>query len=526
MLSDVLANLELPVFTVNPDQINILKTPHDLYKNLLGLIKNSQKRIVLSTLYIGTGALEVRLVEAIEQAVRKRNVQVLILLDASRGLRHSSLTHSCAGLQQEAMAIQSSQTSATSSCSLLSPLTSYPGVSVVLYHNPDLRGWLYSLLPSRLNEVIGVQHIKAYVVDDSVLLTGANLSHEYFTKRQDRAWVFDRLPALADFYSGLVRTVSRFCYQLTPSGIPVPLSLETDPKRVNQRTCGCVSMVKILAPSLSTDVYSFLSDYILHKANLKSFKDAFRNAIVTYLDSVRCFHPVPSIFSHGTYLIPLVQCGPFDIRTEECFTTRLLQSIATAVHKRCHLSLASGYFNLTRAYENLLVDYTLLNPDSRLELLCASPSANGFLNSPGLSGYIPMAYRESLIKLLSRFHYSRTPQRNSWPLVSEYSRPEWTFHAKGIWIEQRSSVTTEPTTALTLIGSSNLSYRSLNRDLESLLVVWTKNVNLKQRILDEKDYLFSSSDCHPVTLTKLVAQSHFRLPWYLRFLHPFLHTLM
>ncbi|KAA3677537.1 CDP-diacylglycerol---glycerol-3-phosphate 3-phosphatidyltransferase [Paragonimus westermani] len=492
MLSDVLASSELPVFTVNPDQVNILKTPHDLYTNLLGLIKNSQKRIVLSTLYIGTGALEVRLVDAIEQAIRKRNVQVLILLDASRGLRHSSLTHSCSGLQQEATVIQASQTSATSSCSLLSPLTSYPGVSVALYHNPDLRGWLYSLLPNRLNEVIGVQHIKAYVVDDSVLLTGANLSHEYFTKRQDRAWVFERLPALADFYSGLVRTVSRFCYHLTPSGIPVPLSLETDPKR----------------------------------ANLKSFKDSFRNAVATYLDSVRCFHPVPPVFSHEAYLIPLVQCGPFGIRTEECFTTRLLQSVATAVHKRCRLSLASGYFNLTRAYENLLVDYTLLNPESRLELLCASPSANGFLNSPGLSGYIPMAYRESLIKLLSRFHCTQTAQRDSWPLVSEYGRPEWTFHAKGIWIEERPCVSTEPTTAVTLIGSSNLSYRSLNRDLESLLVVWTKSVKFKQRILEEKDCLFSPSDCLPVTLTKLVAQSHLRLPWYLRFLHPFLHTLM
>lgn len=40
------------------------------------------------------------------------------------------------------------------------------------------------VLPPRVNEVIGVQHIKAYVFDDDVIMSGANLSNDYFTKRQ------------------------------------------------------------------------------------------------------------------------------------------------------------------------------------------------------------------------------------------------------------------------------------------------------------------------------------------------------
>lgn len=160
---------DLPVFTVNADQIRILLTPQDLYDTLLDRIRTAEHRIVLSTLYIGTGTLEVQLVNAIKDAVRERQVRVLLLLDASRGLRCSSITQHYAGVNQTG---PNESSSFRSSCELLAPLTKLEGVTVALYHNPDLRGWLYSLLPDRLNEVIGVQHIKAYVIDDSVLVTG------------------------------------------------------------------------------------------------------------------------------------------------------------------------------------------------------------------------------------------------------------------------------------------------------------------------------------------------------------------
>ena len=47
-------------------------------------------------------------------------------------------------------------------------------------------GWGAKLLPARFNEVVGVNHIKAFVFDDDVVMTGANLSESYFTSRQDR----------------------------------------------------------------------------------------------------------------------------------------------------------------------------------------------------------------------------------------------------------------------------------------------------------------------------------------------------
>lgn len=52
------------------------------------------------------------------------------------------------------------------------------------YHNPDtglFKGKYAEASP--LREVFGVHHIKAHVFDNNVLITGANLSEDYFTDR-------------------------------------------------------------------------------------------------------------------------------------------------------------------------------------------------------------------------------------------------------------------------------------------------------------------------------------------------------
>lgn len=42
------------------------------------------------------------------------------------------------------------------------------------------------MIPGAVKEVFGVHHIKAHVFDNNILITGANLSEDYFTNRQDR----------------------------------------------------------------------------------------------------------------------------------------------------------------------------------------------------------------------------------------------------------------------------------------------------------------------------------------------------
>ena len=60
------------------------------------------------------------------------------------------------------------------------------------------------LLPSKWNETVGLQHCKVYVFDDSLIISGANLSQDYFTSRQDRYVLIENCPGLADYYEELV----------------------------------------------------------------------------------------------------------------------------------------------------------------------------------------------------------------------------------------------------------------------------------------------------------------------------------
>ena len=64
--------------------------------------------------------------------------------------------------------------------------------------------------------------------------------------------------------------------------------------------------------------------------------------------------------------------------------------------------------------------------------------------------------------------------------IFEYRRPEWTWHAKGIWMQSP-----DQQQLLTCIGSSNLNDRSLKRDLEAQLYIITREPKLTESIRRE-----------------------------------------
>lgn len=66
---------------------------------------------------------------------------------------------------------------------LLPLLQRFPAqMRVSLYHTPDLRGLLRLLVPERFNETIGVQHIKAYLFDNSLIISGC--VHLYMSQQK------------------------------------------------------------------------------------------------------------------------------------------------------------------------------------------------------------------------------------------------------------------------------------------------------------------------------------------------------
>ncbi|KAJ4444394.1 hypothetical protein ANN_06186 [Periplaneta americana] len=142
-----------PCFPVDGNKVTVIHEPNIFYKTVVERCRTAKRRITLASLYLGTGHLEEQLVAAISENLRASGDQlkVKVLLDHTRGSRGEP----------------------NSRRMLLPLLNKYKDLcQVSLYHTPVLRGLLHRLMPERYNEVLGLQHMKVYLFDDSLLISG------------------------------------------------------------------------------------------------------------------------------------------------------------------------------------------------------------------------------------------------------------------------------------------------------------------------------------------------------------------
>lgn len=70
-------------------------------------------------------------------------------------------------------------------------LHDYPqNIKLYLHGTPHLHDISFDKLPGRVTETVGVHHMKIYGWDNDVIISGANLTHDYFVNRQDRYVLF------------------------------------------------------------------------------------------------------------------------------------------------------------------------------------------------------------------------------------------------------------------------------------------------------------------------------------------------
>lgn len=133
-------------------------------------------------------------------------------------------------------------------------------------------------------------------------------------------------------------------------------------------------------------------------------------------------------------------------------------------------------------------DLLLATRPSRGTVVAASPWANGFYGSKGVSGMLPAAYT-----YLSRQFLQTVQDRGlgenivlkEWRKGTVNEPGGWTYHAKGLWI----TLAGEKQPSISLVGSSNYTKRSYSLDLEANALIVTRNEQLKQKLADEEAWL-------------------------------------
>ncbi|RWS21786.1 CDP-diacylglycerol--glycerol-3-phosphate 3-phosphatidyltransferase-like protein, partial [Leptotrombidium deliense] len=390
------------------------------------LTSKSKRRIVISSLYIGTGKLEVNLIENLKKTMsQSSNLNVTILMDYMRGNR-----------------LNNARDENSSTKALLKPLLCEK-TSVAFYLSPKYSNWWRKYLlfgRQKWNEIISLQHIKCYIFDDNLIISGANLSNDYFTNRQDRYICFHNNKQMCDYFEDLIKVVSTFSMKLKSNGDFCldsswsyhPLNRKTQPLFVNS------------------------ANKLITELNDKYSRD---------LDNVK----------DRTVVIPFLQMKSFNISDDEKFTLQVLKRIPEIPL----LKLTTGYFNLTKEYLSIILNQ---KSTQTFDILMASEAANGFYGAKGIMGNIPSVYTQLAKKFMKTVNMHKL-NIGLW----SFNRNSWTFHAKGMWLLLNCNV------FMTTIGSPNFGYRSVNRDLEAQIALITSEEELKSKLSSEYNNLWKYS---------------------------------
>ncbi|KAL0637163.1 CDP-diacylglycerol--glycerol-3-phosphate 3-phosphatidyltransferase [Maublancomyces gigas] len=434
-----------PRFELHASQIRILQAPGEFYETLKERISKAERRIFLSTLYIGK--TEHELISILRAALlRSPTLHVSILSDALRGTRESPHP-SCA--------------------SLLAPLVAEFGadrVDIRMYHTPNLRGLRKKVVPKRLNEGWGLQHMKLYGVDDEIIISGANLSDDYFTNRQDRYHVFS-CPRLTDYFSRIHNAVCSISYQVLPAPADQGgFTLEWPesnpaPQPTEEPTAFKTAATAILAP--------LIRPLVAAKA--------------------------PSTTGPRTFVYPLAQFTPLlyptDTSTEHPGLSAVLRLLSRDDWASSKWMFTAGYFNIHSQLKQLL----LASKSVQGTVVTAAPEANGFYGSKGVSNMLPPAYTLLARRFLGdvvKMGKEQQIELREWRKGTIGKDPDaWTYHAKGIWV----TLPNEQNPSITLVGSSNYTKRSYSLDLEINALVVTEDESLKKQLRGEVEWLQEKS---------------------------------
>ncbi|KAF7312706.1 CDP-diacylglycerol--glycerol-3-phosphate 3-phosphatidyltransferase [Mycena indigotica] len=441
-LGEFTSKLRHPKFTVAPTDIRVLLKPTDFHEQLKEMINNAHHRIFISSLYLGS--TESDLVQLLTSALQRRpNLRLDMLFDLNRSTRPEP----------------------NSTAKLIAPLvTQYPDrVNVAFFRSPSLRGLMAKLVPPRYNEGWGTWHAKIYGADNELMISGANLNKSYFTDRQDRYIHFSHQHQLAHYCFDFIKAVSNFSFKLLPATIRNSEEHSVHTKEYSLRWP---------LPNMHPHEIHGVA-----QAALASLQDSYRHITSEPLDPRKIA------------LFPLMQAGQFNIREEEDTLQMLFEHLNDSpTTSRPLVDLTSGYFGLYDPYQKLILE----KPNVDCRIVAASPRANGFYGSRGISGRIPEGYtllEQRFMQAVLHANRQFGVQLNQW------ERDGWTYHAKGIWVSESE----ESLPLMTLFGSTNLNSRSAHIDTELSFLMLAPDddseavLALRRQLAAERDNILAHS---------------------------------
>lgn len=343
LLPTSLQSYSLP--SLEPDDIDIIETPDKFYDSLIDLVENTEDELYISALYLGKGKKEEKLLAKIKESLNnKKKLKINLIFDYSRSLRDKEGLNNLYQLKN----LYPSQITIS--------LYDIPRNNIVKYFTPQIR------------EVFGVYHCKfslslGYKKNNEkvnkIILTGANLSMDYFTNRQDRYWLITSKLTSNNFLVNFLKEFSSSIILISKSieenyrifdsvenNFSSSLSLTSSPSNT---LLDVLKKYKLLINSSSSPHDPLVFDDYFEDSTPSSNIDSNGNSSNTSNSSSQIIN------DNKLHIVPLVQHRSLNVFTEEVTLSHILFSMAG-------LESSKNYKNKSRSVVNISSPYTSFPP--------------------------------------------------------------------------------------------------------------------------------------------------------------------
>lgn len=428
--------IKLPKITQNIENFKILYNPKEFYNTLLHNIYKACHHIYLVTLYLENDKGGKNIIDAILRVKKYRpNIKVKIIVDwyrAKRGRFGESVNY-------------------TNNYWYNDIIKKYSDIDILIYG-----------IPINISEILGVFHLKGFIIDDKILYSGASINNEYL-HIYDK-YRYDRYHVIQNQY------------------------------------LSNIMLTYIEKKLLSSKVISKFG----HEKSFKKSKNTKNNIRLLRKNLQKSYYEYQNNADVDEFSItPLVGIGKHSILNQTI--SHLLASTKNKV------ILCTPYFNPPSFLIRTLI--YLLRHGKNIEIIVGDKVSSDFYDPNQLHksfkfiNIIPYLYEinlRSFLKRLKNYVYNKQLIIRLWK--AEYN----SYHIKGIWIDDKWQ----------LITGSNFNPRSLRFDLENALLIhdplhkliYQKNqeldkIRMHTKPVDHYKYIEKISD-YPTKIRKLIRSIH------------------
>ncbi|ADV33934.1 CDP-diacylglycerol--serine O-phosphatidyltransferase [Candidatus Blochmanniella vafra str. BVAF] len=377
--------IELPKITQKSKDFKVIYSPKEFYSALLNAIYQAYQHIYLVALYLENDQGGQNIINAILNVKKIRpSIQIKIVVDwyrAKRGRFGESTYYTNIYWYNDI-------------------INKYPHTDIAIFG-----------IPINISEILGVLHLKGFIIDDTILYSGANLNNEYLhiydKYRHDRYHIIKNKILSYTMLEYIEKT-------LLNSKVT---------KKFNQHE---------LLPKLN-------------KNKILIFRNKLRKFTYNYTNNAN-FNELS--------ISPLVGLGKNSILNQTIY-----HLISSVKHK---IIFCTPYFNIPNTFIRII--HSLLHQNKIIEIIVGDKIANDFYNANQehepfkFINALPYLYEINLrlfVKKLQNFIDNKQLIIRLWKAGNNG------YHIKGIWVDDEWQ----------LITGSNLNPRALRFDLENALLI-------------------------------------------------------